>query len=268
MADRAPELAVDIDVERLVSTVCEAGGVALARFLEVRGVQKPDRTWVSEADVAVEEFLVGALAALVPGSSVLGEEGGLRVAGDANGLVWAVDPIDGTADYLRGLPGWAISAGLFAWDGPVAGAVYMPVTGDVYLFERGRATWRTREVRVLDDDRIHDESLLLVPSGAPHRYTIDHEGKTQCVGSSSAHILYVARGAAAAAVMDPLYIWDLAVAVPFLRAVGGEACYLSGRPVALGELLDGRVTPEAVVCAPAQLLEQVRSSIVDRGAHA
>src|SRR5438105_14988088 len=137
----------------------------------------------------------------------------------------------------------------------------MPVTSDLYLFDRGRATWRTRPSPVLADPMLDDDSLLLVPASAPHRYAISHRGKTQCVGSSSAHILYVARGAAAAALVDPLYVWDLGVALPFLRAAGGEACYLSGAPVSLSELLDGRITPEPVVFAPRRLLEQVRRTI-------
>jgi fructose-1,6-bisphosphatase/inositol monophosphatase family enzyme len=256
--DRNP---TTIEMDALVQAVREAGRVALDRFMRVRGERKPDKTWVTEADVAVEEFLVDALARVAPGSSVLGEEGGWRARGDRDDLVWAVDPIDGTADYLRGLPGWSVSAALFDAGRPVAGAVYMPVTGDLYLVDRGDATWCGRRVAVLPDEAVHEESLLLAPHGAPHRYRIAHPGKTQCVGSSSAHVLYVARGAAVCAVVDPLYIWDLGVALPFLRAVGGEACYLSGAPVILEELLDARITPEPVVFAPLRLLERVRLMI-------
>jgi fructose-1,6-bisphosphatase/inositol monophosphatase family enzyme len=252
-----------IDIDALVEAVRDAGRVGLDRFLRVRGERKPDKTWVTEADIAVEEFLLDALVRVAPGSSVLGEEGGWRARGERSDLIWAVDPIDGTADYLRGLPGWSVSAALFDAGVAVAGAVFMPVTGDLYVYERGRATWAGRSVGVLPDETLDDESLLLVPNGAPHRYRIAHPGKTQCVGSSSAHVLYVARGVAACAVVDPLYIWDLGVAVPFLRATGGEAAYLSGAPVALDVLLDGRITPEPVVFAPARLLEQVRSMITE-----
>jgi fructose-1,6-bisphosphatase/inositol monophosphatase family enzyme len=252
-----------IDVDALVEEVRAAGRVGLDRFMRVRGERKPDKTWVTEADVAVEEFLVDALVRIVPGSSVLGEEGGWRSRGERKDLVWAVDPIDGTADYLRGLPGWCVSAALFDAGVAVAGVVHMPVTGDSYVYDRGVASWCGRGVGVLPDEALDEESLLLAPNGAPHRYRIAHPGKTQCVGSSAAHILYVARGAAACAVVDPLYIWDLGVAVPFLRAVGGEACYLSGAPVALDVLLDGRITPEPVVFAPVQLLEQTRGMIIE-----
>jgi myo-inositol-1(or 4)-monophosphatase len=254
--------AATIDLDRLVAIVCEAGGLALGRAFDLRPTRKADKTWVTEADVAVEAFLAGALTALAPGTRILGEEGGLRGGGEAG--VWAVDPIDGTADYMRGLPGWSVSVALLDWSGTILGVVYMPVTGDLYVFDRGRATWRTQPVSVLGDEALHDESLLLVPNGAPHRYEIRHPGKTQCVGSSSAHILYVARGVAAAALVDPLYIWDLGVALPFLRATGGDACYISGGPVSLSELYDGRVTPEPVVFAPKQLLPSVRRIIVDR----
>jgi fructose-1,6-bisphosphatase/inositol monophosphatase family enzyme len=253
-----------IDPSALVEAVRDAGRVALDRFMRVRGERKPDKTWVTEADVAVEEFLVEALVRVAPGSSVLGEEGGWRVRGARGDLVWAVDPIDGTADYLRGLPGWSVSAALFDAGIPVAGVMHMPVTGDLYVYDSGNATWCGRGVGVLPDDELHEDSLLLAPNGAPHRYRIAHPGKTQCVGSSSAHILYVARGAAACAVVDPLYIWDLGVAVPFLRAAGGDARYLSGAPVALDALLDGRITPEPVVFAPTKLLEQTRGMITER----
>jgi fructose-1,6-bisphosphatase/inositol monophosphatase family enzyme len=253
-----------IDLEALVAAVREAGRLARDRQLGAVAARKPDLTWVTDADVAVEEYLVSALAAVVPGSSVLGEEGGLRVRGRDGGPVWVVDPIDGTADFLRGLPGWSVSAALFDGPRPVVGAVSMPITGDLYLYDRGRATWQGAAVSPIADAELHEDSLLLVPAGAPHRYRIEHPGKTQCVGSSSAHLLYVARGAAAAAVADPLYAWDLGVAVPFLRATGCDVCYISGAPVDLARLLDGRVTPEPVVAAPTQLLESARRMIVER----
>jgi myo-inositol-1(or 4)-monophosphatase len=253
-----------IDMRDLEAAVREAGRIARARHLTAVAERKPDRTWVSDADVAVEAFLVDALVAIAPGSSVLGEEGGMRARGREGGPVWAVDPIDGTADYLRGLPGWSVSAALFDGGEAVAGAVFMPVTGDLYLYDRGRATWLGEPAGPVADELLHDDSLLLVPAGAPHRYRIAHAGKTQCVGSSSAHLLYVARGAAAAAVADPLYVWDLGVAVPFLRATGCDVCYISGGPVDLARLLDGRITPEPVVAAPTGLLESARRMIVEK----
>src|SRR4051794_38912216 len=96
-----------IDLDELSAAVCEAGRIARERLSGAVAERKPDRTWVTDADVAVEEYLAGALARIAPGSSVLGEEGGMR--GREGGRVWAVDPIDGTADYMRGLPGWSVS---------------------------------------------------------------------------------------------------------------------------------------------------------------
>jgi fructose-1,6-bisphosphatase/inositol monophosphatase family enzyme len=253
-----------IDLNELVRVVREAGRIARDRSARAIGERKPDRTWVTDADLAVEEYLVDALVALAPGSSVLGEEGGMRARGREGGPLWVVDPIDGTADYLRGLPGWSVSAALFHGPDPIAGVVFMPVTGELYVYDHGDATWQGRPVRAVGDPAFHDDSLLLVPAGAPHRYRIEHVGKTQCVGSSSAHLLYVARGAAAAAVADPLYVWDLGVAVPVLRATGCDVCYISGAPVDLARLLDGRITPEPVVAAPTQLLESARLMIVEK----
>lgn len=257
-----------IDLDELSRTVREAGRIARDRASRAVAERKPDRTWVTDADVAVEEYLVDALVALAPGSSVLGEEGGMRARGRDGGPLWVVDPIDGTADYMRGLPGWSVSAALF--DGPnvIAGAVHMPVTDDMYVYDRGDLTWQGGPVRALDDAALHgasldEDSLLLVPAGAARRYEIRHAGAIQCVGSSSTHLLYVARGVAAAAVADPLYVWDLGVAVPALRATGCDVCYISGGPVDLAGLLDGRITPEPVVAAPKRLLESARRMIVE-----
>ncbi len=253
-----------IDLHELSRTVREAGRLARDRASRAVAERKPDRTWVTDADVAVEEYLVDALVALAPGSSVLGEEGGMRARGRDGGPLWVVDPIDGTADYMRGLPGWSVSAALF--DGPeaIAGAVHMPVTDDLYVYDRGDLTWQGDPVREVDAATLDEDSLLLVPAGAARRYDISHPGAIQCVGSSSTHLLYVARGVAAAAVADPLYVWDLGVAVPALRATGCDVCYISGGPVDLTGLLDGRITPEPVVAAPKRLLESARRMIVER----
>lgn len=251
-----------MDRLELLATLREAGRVALASQRAGRLVceQKPDRTWVTDADREVESFLAATLPRLAPGSVVLGEEAGVHGAGDGD-CVWAVDPIDGTADYMRGLPGWSISAALYVDGNVVCGAVHLPVTRDEYSYGFGDPDWCGSRPHVIDAADLDEDSLLLVPNGAAHRYRIEYPGKMQCVGSSSAHILWVARGAAAGGVADPLYIWDLGVAVPFLRASGGEAAYLSGTPLELAELLDGRVTPEPVVFAAAQLLEQVGAAI-------
>ena len=84
--------------------------------------------------------------------------------------------------------------------------------------------------------------------------TYDFPGVTRALGSTAAHILYVARGSAIGAIVGDIQIWDIAAALAVLERAGGQYCYLSGRPVELDRLLDGRQTPEPIIVAPPQLL--------------
>ena len=82
------------------------------------------------------------------------------------------------------------------------------------------------------------------------------------MGSTAANLIYVARGSALGALIAPVHIWDLAAALAILERVGGEVRYLSGRPVDVGALMDGRRAAEPMLAAApadlARLLEQVR----------
>lgn len=115
-------------LDTLSRILAEAGSQALGFFdsLQDRAVQaKAPGDLVSDADHAVELTLRRLLAQHFPGDGILGEEMG----GTADGRFWAVDPIDGTANFLCGLPFWTISLGLVQDGTPVAGAILAPALG-------------------------------------------------------------------------------------------------------------------------------------------
>jgi fructose-1,6-bisphosphatase/inositol monophosphatase family enzyme len=116
----------------------------------VRSEDKPDLSPVTIADREGERLISGLLTEAFPGDGLLGEEGGRKEA--EQGRRWIIDPIDGTRDYLRGLPNWAVLIGLE--DGPdvVAGVAHFPVQGVTYYAARGAGAWR-------DDTRIHISSI-------------------------------------------------------------------------------------------------------------
>ncbi|MGQ0676891.1 MAG: inositol monophosphatase family protein [Rhodospirillales bacterium] len=102
-----------------------------AGALEVKA--KGLRDYVTAADIAIEKLICERVAAAFSGDGFLGEEGG----GTAAPCLWVVDPIDGTGNFARGLPHFAISIA-FCLDGqPVIGAVAEPATGDIYTARRG-----------------------------------------------------------------------------------------------------------------------------------
>lgn len=116
------------DISRLTAILEEAGAEALAFFngMAARQVEaKAPGDLVSDADRAVERTLRRLLETAFPGVAVLGEEYG----GTPEGRFWAVDPIDGTSNFLSGLPFWTISLGLMDQGQPVLGGIIAPVLG-------------------------------------------------------------------------------------------------------------------------------------------
>ncbi|WP_285683325.1 inositol monophosphatase family protein [Actinoplanes sp. NBRC 103695] len=101
-----------------------------------------DTDVVTAADRAVERQVVEALRAERPGDGVLGEEYGDSTAPDPGAVRWILDPIDGTVNYLYGLPSWAVSLAAEVDGVVVAGVVHNAATGDEWTATRGGGAWR------------------------------------------------------------------------------------------------------------------------------
>jgi myo-inositol-1(or 4)-monophosphatase len=116
---------------------------------------------VTEADRAAERLIRDRLAAARPDDAVLGEEGG-DTAG-SSGVRWVVDPLDGTVNFLFGIPHWAVSIACEDADGPLAGAVYDPMRDELWAAERdGRALLNGMPVQA---SMRHDLATALVATG-------------------------------------------------------------------------------------------------------
>jgi myo-inositol-1(or 4)-monophosphatase len=142
-----------LDLARTIAL--EAGALAAQRRRE--GVEVADTKSsvvdvVTEADREVERLIRGRLADARPGDGILGEEGGGHAG--TSGLTWVVDPIDGTTNYLYGIPHYAVSIAVvegepdpLTWRG-VAGAVFNPASGELFSAEVGGGAW-------LGETRLH-----------------------------------------------------------------------------------------------------------------
>lgn len=140
-----------IDRARLEAIVREAGELALSGWpgdghaLDVWEKNPGDP--VSEADLAVDAFLKRELQALLPAAGWLSEETADLADHRSGNLVWLVDPIDGTRDYIRGRDGWAVSVALVHAARPLLGYLYAPSRrreeqGEFWHGEAGRGSWR------------------------------------------------------------------------------------------------------------------------------
>jgi myo-inositol-1(or 4)-monophosphatase len=257
----------DLDLKELREWLHECGTVAKSFFNHVKGTRKSDRSWVTEADVQVERILSERLARRYPSYGILGEE--QARSGTNREFVWALDPIDGTAGFVAGLPIWGISLGLLRNGRPHAGLLYFPMMEDWYWAEPGGpALFNGTALAVAATGEWDSEDWLSVPANTHRRFDIDFVGKIRSLGSTAASICYAARGSAIGSLFVSASIWDVAAALAVLQASGGVAETLSGAPFDCTVLLDGSQQREpALAGAPwhvAALRERIHIRRWDR----
>lgn len=136
----------DVTLDALAAVATDAADRAMAYWGEagegLRHWEKEPGQPVSNADLAVDEYLKTALAALAPDAAWLSEEtvdDPVRVASDR---LWLVDPIDGTRDFVRGRPGWAVSVALAEHGEIVLAALAAPARGEIWLAAKGQGATR------------------------------------------------------------------------------------------------------------------------------
>lgn len=249
-------------IEQIKTWAVEAGKMATELQQNLTEHMKSDETPVTNADVQVEQFLVGKIRAAFPDHQVIAEESG-RV-GSPGEWLWAVDPIDGTKSYIRKLPIWAVSIGLLQHDRPAAGVIYLPVSDDLYWGWEGGSFWNGRRLRGPASDNYDNPLYFLAVHSNAHAERHIEYPRIQAFGSTAAHLVYVASGQAVGSLARRVHLWDLAAAVPILWQAGCEVEYISGQTVDFRVLEDGRKTPEELLATRPEWMERVRSQLGEK----
>ena len=110
----------------LVDQVQQAGKIARSYFKKTKARRKSDRSYVTDGELEIETFLRKGLNDLCPEVEIIGEEYGVSRSASKSKGIWAIDPIDGTESFVKGLPVWGISIGLIQSGHPVAGVFFYP----------------------------------------------------------------------------------------------------------------------------------------------
>ncbi|MCC6620050.1 MAG: inositol monophosphatase [Deltaproteobacteria bacterium] len=188
---------------------------------------------VTAADKASEVHILGRLGALFPDDAVIAEEGGARERADAEWL-WCVDPLDGTTNFVHGLPHYGVSIGALHRGVPTVGVIVAPELGPrVWVAGRGLgATVDGRPIRVSANDRL---DLALVATGHPYDRSwraaeiIPAVGRalTHCLdvrrlGSAALDLAHVAQGTFGVFWEPRLKVWDLVAGVVLVEEAGGR----------------------------------------------
>ncbi|NPA26148.1 MAG: hypothetical protein GXO36_00905 [Chloroflexi bacterium] len=184
---------------------------------------KADHTLVSQADTQADVLVRRLLRAADPEAALLTEEGGARYPEDARGA-WIVDPLDGTHNFVFGLPLWGVSVAYVDESGyPSVAAAYFPALQAMYSAWRGHGAWLNgRRIHVRRAAPEHGVALLGVcwPSSRPFRCR-PWPWKVRAVGSGVWQQALVAQGATLAAVDCAPRLWDAAAGVLLVQEAGG-----------------------------------------------
>jgi histidinol-phosphatase len=222
-----------------------ADSISMARFraLDLRIDTKPDMTPVSDADRTVEEAIRSTLGRARPRDAMLGEEFGQSGGTVGGSRRWVVDPIDGTKNYIRGVPVWATLIALLDGDEPVAGLVSAPALGRRWWAAKGSGAFTGRQRSSATPIRVSGISRLADASLSYSSLTGWEEGgrlggfldltrqvwRTRGFGDFYSYVL-LAEGAVDIAAEPEVSLWDLAALVPIVTEAGGEFTDLAGRP--------------------------------------
>jgi histidinol-phosphatase len=220
----------------------DSDSLTMSRFtaLDLHVESKPDLSPVTDADRSVEEAIRRTLGRARPRDAILGEEHGSSGWGPRR---WIIDPIDGTKNFVRGVPVWATLIGLMVEDEVVVGVVSAPALGRRWWAARGDGAWTGRSImnshrcQVSDVSALDDASLSYSSFGSWEQVGRLEDllslgrrcWRTRAYGDFWSHMM-VAEGSVDIAVEPDLEVYDMAALAVIVEESGGRFTSLAGQP--------------------------------------
>ncbi|MGI8647513.1 MAG: histidinol-phosphatase [Acidimicrobiales bacterium] len=239
----------DLTLAHVLADTADAISWRRFRAQDLQVTNKPDGTPVTDADIAVEKAIRSALTRARPRDTVLGEEfEAQQPSGDAVATrQWVIDPIDGTKNFLRGVPIWATLIALLDHGRPVVGLVSAPGLGRRWWAALGSGAFAGQHIgtgspiTVSKVQQLADASLCYA---SLHSWWQANRGeaflqltrqvwRTRAYGDFYGHML-VAEGAVDVMVEPQLSLWDAAALIPIVTEAAGTLTDLAGAPYADG----------------------------------
>jgi histidinol-phosphatase len=228
----------DLRLALVIADMVDAHTTSRFQAVDLQVETKPDLTPVSDADRAAEEIIRGHLRRSRSRDAVLGEEFGVTGHGSRR---WILDPIDGTKNFVRGVPVWATLIGLMVDDEVVVGVVSAPALGRRWWAAQGTGAWTGRSLssaRRLEVSRVADLGNASLSYSSYEAWEDHGRGEgfralTRSVWRSRAYgdfwsYMLVAEGAVDVACEPELALYDMAALVPVVTEAGGRFSSLDG----------------------------------------
>lgn len=233
----------------------KVGKLLMASFRTRVGAVRKSRGVLTSLDHEAESLIVSELHSAFPSDGIVSEEGA-GIEGDG-GWRWLVDPLDGTTNYVAGLPFFAVSLGCMQEETVVAGVVHAPAMGETFTVTPDGAVGPDGRMEVSETSSLSDAVMLLNKAYHPPSALwevagdlLEHLRAFRMLGCISLDLAYVAAGRVDGILLLPADVWDLAAAVAMLNASGADVVDLWGG------------TPKAtersgIVAASPKLLDQI-----------
>jgi myo-inositol-1(or 4)-monophosphatase len=217
----------------------EAGAFLLENYGRIGSIEhKGDRNLVTNVDKQAQSIIVDRIRAAFPGHGILAEEDGL--AQTDKEYTWVVDPLDGTHNYVRNIPLFGVSIGIAHLGVYVAGVIFMPCAGELYVAESGAGAFKNEaRIRVSGIGELKEASLSFDSGIRYHPRQLlpllgevaDKSFNVRMFGSSARNLSYVAEGVLDAAIEFEDQPWDSAAGVCLVQEAGGVVKAFDGSPM-------------------------------------
>ncbi len=236
-------------LEQICMIAQACGKYAQQRRKMVAIETKSDGSLVTEIDRAVDHMLQERLTRLVPNSHFWGEE--TEFEPKESETLWAVDPIDGTTNFIFGSPLWGISIGLLRGNNVELGVICLPDLGITYSAHIGLGAYRNQiEMPQAAAGPILSRELVSYSDNLPLAMIGTVPGKMRYLGAWVAEAAQVFEGVFRGAVSTKASLYDLAGSICIARELGMEVTYADGAKVELPKLVGKRGTPKPILFFP------------------
>ena len=197
----------------------KASKILIKDFGEIEKLQvskKGPYDFVTNSDLKTEQIIIDELKKAKPNYSILSEEKGIENNKDENNT-WIIDPIDGTINYLHGIPHFAISIALKSYDQIIAGLIYDPIKDEMFYAEKNNgAYFNNQRIKVSKKNKIED---CLFVAGSKINY--DNELLIRNSGCAALDMAYVASGRYDGYFQKNINLWDIAAGIIIVEEAGG-----------------------------------------------
>ena len=203
----------------MIKASIKASKILIRDFGEIEKLQvskKSPKDFVTNADLKVEKIILEELEKARPTYSFISEEKGIKKNKDSKNT-WIIDPIDGTVNFLHGVPHFAISIALKTNDEIVSGLIYDPIKDEMFFAEKNSgAFYNNQRIRVSNKNKIND-CLFAIGSHLKNRPDFPNRKS----GVAALDMAYVASGRYDGCFLKNLNLWDVAAGIILIKEAGG-----------------------------------------------